>query len=91
MYKCDEIFVVADITRVDTNEGVEMILQQSLGYNLENGRPAQGIALVCTRSEVIIQERKFTRTVVLTRYRILMKTRSRRRYSRRAKLHKLKE
>lgn len=52
MYGCDEIFVVADITRVGTNKNVEMILQKSLGSNLKNGRPSQGIALVCTKSEV---------------------------------------
>ena len=53
MYGCDEIFVVADITRVGTNKNVEMILQKSLGSNLKNGRPSQGIALVCTKSEVV--------------------------------------
>ena len=53
MYGCDEIFVVADITRVGTNKNVEMILQKSLGRNLKNGRPSQGIALVCTKSEVV--------------------------------------
>jgi hypothetical protein len=53
MYHCDEIFVVADITRVITNKNVELILEQSLGSNLKNGRPSQGISLVCTKSEVI--------------------------------------
>ncbi|KAH6696399.1 hypothetical protein BKA61DRAFT_683102 [Leptodontidium sp. MPI-SDFR-AT-0119] len=54
MYECDEIFVVADIARVGTNKNVEMILGKSLGRNLKNGRPSQGIALVCTKSEVPI-------------------------------------
>jgi hypothetical protein len=54
MYECDEIFVVADIARVGTNKNVEMILEKSLGRNLKNGRPSQGIALVCTKSEVPI-------------------------------------
>jgi hypothetical protein len=53
MYDCDEIFVVADITRVGTNKNVEVILQKSLGRNLKNGRPSQGISLVCTKSEVL--------------------------------------
>ncbi|KAL5315379.1 hypothetical protein ACEPPN_016246 [Leptodophora sp. 'Broadleaf-Isolate-01'] len=53
MYKCDEIFVVADISRVNTNKNVEIIFQKSLGSNLKNGRPSQGISLVCTRSEDI--------------------------------------
>jgi hypothetical protein len=52
MYNCDEIFVVADITRASTNQNVEAILQKSLGNNLKNGRPSQGIALICTKSEV---------------------------------------
>jgi hypothetical protein len=91
MYKCDEIFVVADITRVGTNESVEIMFQQSLGDNFKNGRPVQGIALVCTRSEVDIQAKNIAGIVVLMRYRTLMKRRSRRRSSRRAKLHKLKE
>ncbi|CZR67592.1 uncharacterized protein PAC_17491 [Phialocephala subalpina] len=54
MYECDEIFVVADIARVGTNKNVEMILEKSLGRNLKSGRPSQGIALVCTKSEVPI-------------------------------------
>lgn len=53
MYGCDEIFVVADITRVGTNKNVESVLEKSLGTNLRNGRPSQGIALVCTKSEVL--------------------------------------
>ncbi|KAG4437321.1 hypothetical protein IFR05_007217 [Cadophora sp. M221] len=53
MYKCDEVFVVADITRVSTNKNVELIFQKSLGSNLTNGRPSQGISLICTRSEDI--------------------------------------
>jgi hypothetical protein len=53
MYGCDEIFVVADIGRVGTNKNVEMILSKNLGSNLKNGRPSQGIALVCTKSEVL--------------------------------------
>jgi len=53
MYNCDEIFVVAEIGRVNTNKNVEIILQQNLGNNLKSGRPSQGIALVCTKSEVI--------------------------------------
>ncbi len=53
MYSCDEIFVVADISRVDTNKNVEDILKKSLGRNLTGGRPSQGVALVCTRSEVL--------------------------------------
>jgi hypothetical protein len=55
MYNCDEIFVVAEIGRVNTNKNVEIILQQNLGNNLKSGRPSQGIALVCTKSEVIFQ------------------------------------
>lgn len=51
MYQCEEIFVVADITRVGTNKSVEKILEKSLGRNLKDGRPSQGIALVCTKSE----------------------------------------
>jgi hypothetical protein len=51
MYHCHEIFVVADITRVSTNKNVEVILEESLGRNLKDGRPSQGLALVCTRSE----------------------------------------
>ncbi|KAH7323547.1 hypothetical protein BKA65DRAFT_70778 [Rhexocercosporidium sp. MPI-PUGE-AT-0058] len=51
MYKCDEVFVVADITRVSTNKNVELIFQKSLGSNLNNGRPSQGVSLICTRSE----------------------------------------
>jgi len=52
MYHCDEVFVVADITRVSTNRNVELIFQKNLGSNLTNGRPSQGIALICTKSEV---------------------------------------
>ncbi|TVY12926.1 hypothetical protein LARI1_G009230 [Lachnellula arida] len=51
MYSCDEIFVVADIGRVGTNKSVEQILKKTLGRNLTSGRPSQGAALVCTRSE----------------------------------------
>ncbi|PVH75179.1 hypothetical protein DL98DRAFT_658308 [Cadophora sp. DSE1049] len=51
MYHCDEVFVVADITRVSTNRNVELIFQKSLGSNLTNGRPSQGVALICTKSE----------------------------------------
>jgi hypothetical protein len=53
MYHCDEVFVVADITRVSTNRNVELIFQKSLGSNLANGRPSQGVALICTKSEVM--------------------------------------
>lgn len=90
MYNCDEIFVVADIGRVSTNKNVEMILQQSLGNNLKNGRPSQGIALVCTKSEVNVYTLNYARPLI-THYRILMKMRSKRHSSRRAKLHKLIE
>jgi hypothetical protein len=58
MYGCDEIFVVADITRAGTNKNVEAIFEKSLGNNLRNGRPSQGIALVCTKSEVLPFELK---------------------------------
>ncbi|KAL2063118.1 hypothetical protein VTL71DRAFT_6190 [Oculimacula yallundae] len=51
MNKCDEIFVVADINRVSTNRNVETIFQKALGSNLANGRPSQGVSLICTKSE----------------------------------------
>ncbi|KIM94328.1 hypothetical protein OIDMADRAFT_149423 [Oidiodendron maius Zn] len=52
MYQCEEIFVVADITRVGTNKSVEKILEKSLGRNLKDGRPSQGIALDLDVDEV---------------------------------------
>jgi hypothetical protein len=52
MYDCDEIFVVADISRVTTNQNVENTFNNSLGKDLKISRPSQGISLVCTRSEV---------------------------------------
>ena len=52
MYNCDEVFVVADIKRVSTNKNVEDILKKNLGNNFRNGRASQGIALICTGSEV---------------------------------------
>jgi hypothetical protein len=62
MYNCDEIFVVAEIGRVDTNKNVELIFEQSLGSNMRSGRPSQGVALVCTKSDVIIPSPFFAAT-----------------------------
>ena len=53
MYQCDEIFVVADIARVGTNKNVDETLEKYLGRNPKDGRPSQGIAIVCTKSEVL--------------------------------------
>ena len=48
MYQCEEIFVVADITRVGTNKNVDETLEKCLGRNLKDGGPSQGVVLVCT-------------------------------------------
>lgn len=53
LYGCDEILVVADGTRCGTNKNVEKILQQSLGSNLGNGKPSQGISFVCSKSDLV--------------------------------------
>jgi hypothetical protein len=52
MFDCDEIFVVADINRVVTNQNVDMIFTESYSRTINEGRSYQGIALVCTKSEV---------------------------------------
>jgi hypothetical protein len=53
IYHCDEILVVADISRVTANRNVEDLLEKNFGHDLANSKPSQGIALVCTKSEVI--------------------------------------
>lgn len=55
MYNCDEIFIVAEISRAKTNKNVEITLQEYLERNLKSGRPSQGITLVCTKSDVGLQ------------------------------------
>lgn len=52
LYQCDEIFVVAQIGRAVTNQGVEDLLIRQLGRNFNNLRRSQGVAIVCTKSEV---------------------------------------
>ncbi|OBT77048.1 hypothetical protein VF21_02905 [Pseudogymnoascus sp. 05NY08] len=51
LYQCDNIFVVTDIGRASANQGVNQLVRQ-LGANFNSLRRSQGIAIVCTKSEV---------------------------------------
>ncbi|KFZ11693.1 hypothetical protein V502_07457 [Pseudogymnoascus sp. VKM F-4520 (FW-2644)] len=51
LYQCDNIFVVTDISRASTNQSVNRLVRQ-LGANFNSLRRSQGIAIVCTKSEV---------------------------------------
>ncbi|KFY22450.1 hypothetical protein V493_06579 [Pseudogymnoascus sp. VKM F-4281 (FW-2241)] len=60
---CDNIFVVTDISRASTNQGVNGLVRQ-LGANFSNFRRSQGVAIVCTKSEVAkTQEHQILRDV----------------------------
>lgn len=63
LYHCDEIFVVADIIRVITNKNVESVLEKTLRENLKDGKPSQGIALVCTKCEVFLKFHIFVQEI----------------------------
>ncbi|RFU26950.1 hypothetical protein B7463_g9389, partial [Scytalidium lignicola] len=52
LYKCDEIFVVTEIGRAATNSGVLDLVTRQLGHNFDNLRRSQGVAIICTKSEV---------------------------------------
>ncbi|OBT38703.1 hypothetical protein VE00_10646 [Pseudogymnoascus sp. WSF 3629] len=51
LYQCDNIFVVTDIGRASANQGVNQLVRQ-LGSKFNSLRRSQGIAIVCTKSEV---------------------------------------
>jgi hypothetical protein len=52
LYQCDEIFVVAEIGRAATNQGVEDVVVRQLGRNFSGLRRKQRVAIICTKSEV---------------------------------------
>ncbi|KFY28271.1 hypothetical protein V491_00545 [Pseudogymnoascus sp. VKM F-3775] len=52
LYQCDNIFVVTDISRASTNQGVRGLLVLRLGANFNSLRRSQGVAIVCTKSEI---------------------------------------
>jgi hypothetical protein len=52
LYQCDEIFMVTDIGRAATNEGVEDLVVRQLGKNFNSLKRSQGVAIICTKSEV---------------------------------------
>lgn len=52
LYQCDNIFVVTDINRASTNRGVRGLLVRQLGATFNSLRRSQGVAIVCTKSEV---------------------------------------
>lgn len=49
---CDEIFLVTELNRAITNQGVEDILLRQLGRNFSSLQRKQGVAIICTKSEV---------------------------------------
>lgn len=52
LYQCDNIFVVTDISRASTNQGVRGLLVRQLGAKFNSLRRSQGVAIICTKSEV---------------------------------------
>jgi hypothetical protein len=52
LYQCDEIFVVTEISRAATNQGVEDLVVRQLGRNFNSLRRSQNVAIICTKSEV---------------------------------------
>ncbi|OBT58322.1 hypothetical protein VE04_00743 [Pseudogymnoascus sp. 24MN13] len=66
LYRCDNIFVVTDIGRASANQGVNQLVRQ-LGAKFNSLRRSQGIAIVCTKSEVSrTQEAEILRDVPST-------------------------
>ena len=52
LHQCDEIFMVTDIGRAATNKGVEDLVIRQLGKNFNSLKRSQGVAIICTKSEV---------------------------------------
>lgn len=52
LFKCDEIFIVAEIVRAATDQSVNDLIVKKLGKNFDKLRKKQGVAIVCTKSEV---------------------------------------
>ncbi|KAL5349513.1 hypothetical protein ACLOAV_005808 [Pseudogymnoascus australis] len=52
LYQCDNIFVVTEIGRASTNQSVCGLLARQLGAKFNSLRRSQGVAIVCTKSEV---------------------------------------
>ena len=48
---CDEVFLVAGIKRVLTDDSVQEIIREQLGGGLKTNKP---LAIVCTHAEVRI-------------------------------------
>ncbi|KFX86752.1 hypothetical protein V490_08886 [Pseudogymnoascus sp. VKM F-3557] len=64
LYQCDNIFVVTDINRASTNRGVRGLLVRQLGATFNSLRRSQGVAIVCTKSEVArAQEHEILRDI----------------------------
>jgi hypothetical protein len=52
LYQCDEIFLVTEIGRASTSQGVEDVIIRQLGRNFNNLKRRQGVTIICTKSEV---------------------------------------
>ncbi|KAH8590098.1 hypothetical protein B0O99DRAFT_635601 [Bisporella sp. PMI_857] len=66
LYQCDEIFVVAEISRVVTNKGVEDLVVRQLGKNFNSLKRSQGVTIICTKSEDLGHESEILRDVPVT-------------------------
>ncbi|CAG8958124.1 hypothetical protein HYFRA_00000470 [Hymenoscyphus fraxineus] len=49
---CDEIFLVTELDRAITNQGVQNILLRQLGRDFNSLQRRQGVAIICTKAEV---------------------------------------